>query len=144
MDEVEKAALTAWNRVDDAMRHGWTRQRLMILSKLAGALRTNDRIDAARGVWLDYIDGRTAVDRAAANKFDIDPDDLRQQAGVLAELAAHLPEAHIVDFAARAWGAHEFDAHVTDQLHVSWSPFDRALTIMRGNVVAVLTEPVGV
>lgn len=137
---METAAKTAWDTVDDALRHGWTRSRMMNLSKLAGILRGNDRIDAARGIWLEYIDGRTAVDRYAANRPDIDPADLRQQAHVLADLAPYLPEAQVVDFAARAWGSHEFDMHVTDQIHVAWSPFDRALTLVHGHVVAVLTD----
>lgn len=144
MDEVEKAALTAWERTDDAQRHMWTRMRLLNLSKLAGIMRENDRIDAARGIWLEYIDGRDAVGRFARNRPEIDPDDLRQMAAVLADVAAYLPEDHVVDFAARTFATHEFEVHVTEQLHVGWSPFDRALTIIRGDVVAILTDGVGV
>lgn len=144
MDEVERAALGAWNIVDNALRFGWTRSRLMNLSNLSGLMRGNDRIDAARAIWLEFIDGQTAVDRYARNRLEIEPIDLHRQAEILAEIAAYLPEADVIDFASRAWATHEFEVHVTEQLHVGWSPFDRALTIMRGNVIAILTEPVGV
>ncbi|MEV8134325.1 hypothetical protein [Microbacterium aurantiacum] len=124
----ESAARTAWGIADRRLRLSWTRARVMNLGKLAGILSDADLLDNAREIWAEYIDSRTVAE--LVNR-DPEPVMVGEQASVLASLAGYLPEDELVDLAAKTWGSRELEVHADDLTHVSWSPWDRLLTITR-------------
>lgn len=124
----ESAARTAWASVDRELRVSWTRARVRNLGTLASRLSDADLLDNVREIWAEYIDSRTVAE--LVNR-DPEPVMVGEQASVLASLAPYLPEDELVDLAATTWGSRELEVHADDLTHVSWSPWDRLLTITR-------------
>lgn len=126
--------LGLWQSFERASRVAWTMQRINTLATLATQLEPNDRVDAARGIWLEYVDGHgtTDLDRVG-------------EAHILAAIYQWLPQSDVVKFARNAWGDRMLDAHARDDLHITWWPDDSSVIIQHttriGTVATlVLTE----
>lgn len=127
MDHTEQCAAAAWQRAETHLRYGWALARLINLRKLGELMAVNDRIDAARGVWAEFVDGQTAANRHEP----LSGRELAQQATILTEVARYVLESDVVSYAVRLWGSHEFSIHIDTNTHLTWEPWARIVAIRR-------------
>lgn len=144
MDHItEDAAQVAWQHADRRIRTLAATWKLNELRKLASLMRRNDAQDAARAIWLEFIDGQTPVE---AEKLDAPA--IADQARILAGVAWHLTERDIVGFARAAWGGMTFDAHAAADTHLGWYPDDETVvikrTVLNGATTVLMLTPSGI
>lgn len=124
---TDKAALEAWHRSRRDIRVQAAHAGLRALGKLATLMTPNDRIDAARSVWIEFIDGQDSTTEGAK----LTHHEITEQAKILAALTFHLGEGDIVPFAADAWGDRSFAAHCEEGVHLAWYPEDHSVIVTR-------------
>ena len=120
--------LGLWQSFERTSRVAWTMQRINNLTTLATQLEHGDRVDAARGIWLEYIDGHGSTEL-----------DRHEEAVILAALYQWLPQEDVVKFARDAWGETVLAAHAREDLHISWWPGDATVIIQHTGIGGVAT-----
>lgn len=144
MDHItEDAAQAAWEHADRRIRTLTASWRLNELRKLSSLMRMNDRIDAARAIWVEFIDGQTPAEAER-----LTPEAITGQAAILAGVTWHLSHGDVVAYARAAWGERSFDTHAAADTHVGWYPDDDLLvinrTLLNGTTTVLLLTPAGV